>query len=188
MNASMISLRWVLVATSVVLFACGADDSDTDDEPSGGTPAALPDGASPNGIGGQSTTGGAPATGGGAVATGGAPSSGGSESNATGGATGGSSTTGGSIVQRATRVCQNDQSAGYVLGCMAVYEATYVTDCIEAWNAAGDVCSAQTGALLDCWLGREVLDYDCDADGRVVLSSGICATEATALDVCQVGS
>ena len=46
MNASMISLRWVLVATSVLLLACGADGSDTDDEPSGGAPTALPDGGS----------------------------------------------------------------------------------------------------------------------------------------------
>jgi hypothetical protein len=71
---------------------------------------------------------------------------------------------------------------------MAVYEATYVTDCLEAWNSAAEGCPAQTGALLDCWRGREVLDYDCDADGRVALSSGVCAREAAALDRCQGGS
>ena len=89
------------------------------------------------------------------------------------------------MIQRMTSACQNDQAAGYVLGCMAVYEATYVTDCIAAWDTAAEQCAPETQTLLDCWLGREVLDYDCDADGRVVLVSGICLPEATALEACR---
>ena len=185
MNGPTISLRWILMTVFVLLPGCGADDSDTGNEPSGGALAALPDGASPSGTGGIGPTGGSPSAGGG-NSTGGAPSSGGSEVDATGGAIGGSATTGGSVIQRATQVCQNDQSAGYLLGCMAVYEASYVTDCISAWDGAAQGCSAQTEALLDCWLGREVLDYDCDADGRVVLSSGICAAELSEFELCQV--
>lgn len=92
-----------------------------------------------------------------------------------------------SLAERALSACQNEQSIGYVFGCMAVYEDTYVSECVDAWGDAAEKCPSEAEALLDCGAMREAMDYDCDSERRVTLVDGVCEPETEALDTCLGG-
>ena len=163
----------ILVLVALLSPACGSDDGDGSTDRSGTV-------ASGGSTGGNETVGGAGPTGG--ARTGGAPTGG----TARGGgalATGG----GGPVdVEALGRLaCINWQANGFVLGCTAVSDSNYVSDCTAELVQAAESCNAEVISLLACGTLRTALDYACDDANDVTFAPGICETETTALEQCQ---
>jgi len=158
-------MRAVLGVVLSLQWGCSDEQGSSETRGSGGqTGAALSAGATSGGGAGLHS------------ATGGRTESGGA--NALGGATG---TIAGPSFDT---LCQNDQAVGFVIGCLAVYEGTYVSECVEQWNALAHACPQEATALAQCWSVQDVLGYSCRND-RVVLASGVCSDEQAAIQPCQ---
>ena len=171
---------------ALVLLPASGCGSESEDETPGGA------GTGATGTGDSGGTGAATGGGGtGGIGAAGSGASGGSGGAGTGGTeTAGSGGTGGdpNLGDRIFVACTNWQSNGFVHGCLAVFGATYVSDCVAEWTQAAENCAAEVEAVLDCGNMLPVLDYECDADGDVTFAPGVCESETAALDQCVVGS
>jgi hypothetical protein len=169
----------VMSLGSLALVAASGCSASSEDEATGGT-TGYPGG----GTGGAAATGGA----GGTETSGG--SGGGGSSGGSGGSSGSSGTgagaTGGApdLGDRIFVACTTWQSNGFVLGCLAVFEDTYVANCTAALAQAAESCAPEVQAVLDCSNLLPVLDYECDSDGDVTFAAGVCESESAALDQC----